>query len=54
MLTGKIITIAGVSRLYDKGINICKGCEYERYAACGNDRVSVCNKQLEKYNNQKQ
>ncbi len=51
-MTKEIKTLADVSQLYKQGIDICKGCEYERYAACGKERVPTCNKQLEKYNNQ--
>ena len=53
-MTAKIKTLADVSRLYIQGVCICKGCEYERNASCTLERVPVCNKQLEKYNNQKQ
>ena len=41
-----IQTLKDVSTLYAKGINICVGCKYERYASCTDDRITECNKQL--------
>lgn len=41
-----IQSLADVSRLYRQGVNICIGCEYERAAACTEDRITICNKQL--------
>lgn len=50
----KIIKSFGsIDRLYHKGVNICKGCEFENYGSCfyrcKANNFAVCNKQAERH-----
>lgn len=47
-MSTKIMNFSQVDNFYRNGINLCKGCRYERYASCTEDRLPECNKQLTK------
>lgn len=38
-----------VDALQRRGINLCKGCEFERYASCHDKRLPICSKRYEEY-----
>lgn len=42
-----------VNALLRQGIDICKGCEFEHYASCINERLPICSKQYDRYNSDK-
>lgn len=34
------------NKLYEQGFDVCKGCEFDRYASCHEGRVEHCKKQI--------
>ena len=39
--------------LYLSGVNVCKGCKYEHFASCPNERViAVCPDRIKAFTNQ--
>lgn len=38
-----------VNRLYQKGVNICKGCERENAGSCTKAHFSTCNQQAARH-----
>lgn len=41
-----------IDNLYKSGINICKGCQFEHTASCGEDRANFCQERIKKHNNE--
>ena len=35
-------------KLWKEGFDPCKGCQYDRYAACHDGRIGCCRTQLQK------
>jgi len=44
----KITDFIQVNALYQKGFDLCKGCEYEHAASCHEGRYPLCTAQYEK------
>lgn len=46
-----IKSFSSINRLYRKGVNICTGCEFERYGSCAYrceaNNFADCNKQAQ-------
>lgn len=40
-----IKSFGSVNRLYQKGVNICKGCKRENAASCTKEHFCICNEQ---------
>ncbi len=51
-MTTKYLKFKGVIKLHDKffdsGLDVCKGCDFERNASCHKDRMKYCKIQLQK------
>lgn len=41
-------TVALHDKLFNQGFDVCRGCEYERYAACNRARLRHCKAQIQK------
>lgn len=46
-----IKSFGSINRLYNKGVNICKGCEFEQYGSCAyrceQNNFADCNQQAQ-------
>jgi len=50
----KITSFEQIDALYEKGVNICKGCIYEHAASCSEGRFAICTAQANKIITHKQ